>query len=1203
MNEIAKETKLEYKILKHKIENAKKRKNSIKNKMMTPHKKRKLKLLQRPKSNYLPNKNKIIEEEKISKIYYNLNESHIRKSKNNFVNKSINTSFKNENNISSIINQSKKINNYIYQGYENEFSKPRNSERKIINQFKTPKSAINRLKINKSFLYDSTFFNKINENFKRKDMQRHFSPRNDSYKNKYLKITKELFNKKYNNRYISPNSPSTAYNSNIFNDNSYSSHFLFGKSSLNSNMNKKLYNSNIIMDNRNIKNYNETSKIMTSSEYDLNKLLISSRESNNKNRNNKSTKNTKVSHNFNFEDFYRKFAKNIDENSLKDTFSKDTQIKENFTVNSHKKEKNIINNSINDMKSDKEKKMKKENNTKNNNYRKMFKNKNANLIIKYAFLGNAIHKITRKVDFYNPKNRNEIKLDTENIIYEENKEEDFTTYGYEMNPENIYKYNKKNLRKSKTIRISGEKEEIKYYKENEDKKIMPKYYLYHKIEVKNTEEKYIPDINNNEIEKLKNKNNFSNNILNIDSFGLGESIYKNRINYNKIKKEDKEEGKKLWKKLNNSSMNIYSDTRNKIKKHKKIEIKKEKIFKRINSAKISNKELNSNKLNTKKTKELIQNDIKNGQKIFIRRNNKKHLTEKINTLEQHKLFRNERGFSELKKNNNNIYDIDFKITDEEENEDEDEEIKIKSKFEESKMKETGEISENKENKEIEEKNIENNQNENKKQFKRRNTKADFGQFVSKLYKFKRKNSKKENYIINKNSNFKTKIKEQNKEIENKIYRPSIPLNIYSNKTPKPKIKYTPNIEKEKFRFKLNKTREKKDNNIQLIPKSKKEIKNNNTISINVIRNLKNKSFDLSENPILDELYSSIDLSEEEKNFTEDSDIINDNNKFDKFDSITKRKIKRKSTMIFDKYFKNYKWKYIEDEKMKKYFNDLFNKYGKEEKDEELVDIKFFGYNFKIKRKNQKNFKIILLNNIRLEEKIKKENDILNRKLNLILNKYKKKNNFLKNKDLYNSSILFRRHRKTSKRNHSIIRKKEKTKSKESLFIKSIKKEEEEEEDNDKNFNSELFKGIKSDSKNELEKKKEELLENMEDEIKNKINRGEVYRTEMDNFLTFQKRLNAYQINPNQNKKIIKILEHELISFQEELKIREQKKREEKRLNNFINEMNYDIKRKIDFKNKQKNKFCNVVDYKEKNNMSILSPTNEYSRFKNNRIDL
>ena len=136
-----------------------------------------------------------------------MNESHIRKSKNNFVNKSINTSFKNENNISSIINQSKKINNYIYQGYENEFSKPRNSERKIINQFKTPKSAINRLKINKSFLYDSTFFNKMNENFNRKDMQRHLSPRNDSYKNKYLKITKELFNKKYNNRYISPNSP------------------------------------------------------------------------------------------------------------------------------------------------------------------------------------------------------------------------------------------------------------------------------------------------------------------------------------------------------------------------------------------------------------------------------------------------------------------------------------------------------------------------------------------------------------------------------------------------------------------------------------------------------------------------------------------------------------------------------------------------------------------------------------------------------------------------------------------------------------------------------------------------------------------------------------------------------------------------------------------------------------------------------------
>ena len=73
-------------------------------------------------------------------------------------------------------------------------------------------------------------------------------------------------------------------------------------------------------------------------------------------------------------------------------------------------------------------------------------------------------------------------------------------------------------------------------------------------------------------------------------------------------------------------------------------------------------------------------------------------------------------------------------------------------------------------------------------------------------------------------------------------------------------------------------------------------------------------------------------------------------------------------MIFGRIFKNYTFKYKDNENMKAYYDKIFNKYAREENDEKFVDIKFFGFEFKIKQKNQHNFKNILMRNIRQKEK-------------------------------------------------------------------------------------------------------------------------------------------------------------------------------------------------------------------------------------------
>ena len=47
---------------------------------------------------------------------------------------------------------------------------------------------------------------------------------------------------------------------------------------------------------------------------------------------------------------------------------------------------------------------------------------------------------------------------------------------------------------------------------------------------------------------------------------------------------------------------------------------------------------------------------------------KKNLTQKIDSFDQHKLFREEKGFNEIKNKDNNLYNIELRITDKDEDE-------------------------------------------------------------------------------------------------------------------------------------------------------------------------------------------------------------------------------------------------------------------------------------------------------------------------------------------------------------------------------------------------------------------------------------------------------------------------------------------------------------------------------------------------------
>ena len=223
-----------------------------------------------------------------------------------------------------------------------------------------------------------------------------------------------------------------------------------------------------------------------------------------------------------------------------------------------------------------------------------------------------------------------------------------------------------------------------------------------------------------------------------------------------------------------------------------------------------------------------------------------------------------------------------------------------------------------------------------------------------------------------------------------------------------------------------------------------------------------------------------------------------------------------------------------------------------------------------------------MNEIKLKNKIKREQKYMNKRLSVILDKYnknksndelnenknlniyKKRNKKIKNKDniFQNPNFLFPK----KKENYELNKKKD-------------------EPEYDKNY----FWGININSVKELEKKKEEVLLRIKHDIKFKINEGVFNQSEMDNFLKFQKKMNELCLEKINNRAYIKQLEEGFKSFEEELRMHEEKKENERRINDFVDSMNFDLYRKFEFKKSIEKYFCHPTDFKNKNLINILSP--------------
>ena len=1044
--------------------------------------------------------------------------------------------------------------------------------------------------------------------------------------------TNNIYNKKIN-RYLSPKlymsskinkiktnltsgktrciSPSTSNNSIInTNNNSFSTHFIFGNSFIANNIPK-----NLIISLNNTNNFNNiqnidgnmisiknkdniSNKKMTLIEYQLNKLL--EKKENNNNINKKYKEKEKYYRNnesFNFEEFYLNYAKKIDESSLKESI---VETNNNYSSNkredkkSNIKQKKYYNKKFNSNNIKKDNKNDK--NIKYNYNYSLSKNKSKkkllnNPIIKYSFLDKMINNITRKINLIKPNSENEYELDIArdingDILTERNyQKKDFITYGYELTPERILKTNQIKIEKFL-------KESLKDYKKSEIiKKIkrpissiflsQKKNYKIHKNgvgnkfeETKNTMKEEIKSIFKNN-RKNRIYNLIDNKILTMNNTPLnyynqtyieclGDSTNRNKLDWNLISDFDKNEGKIFWKKLIQSPIST-SNTTTKININNDF-ISNKKIQKDSNISRNNNRDSHSlyylEKYNNtyflgENTNNLIRNyslndnndDENDDLDEIINKNinsNKKQIlkkcvTEDLNELKDVIKINKEKEFG--KTNNFGVLN-DRKINEEKENKtSKKSKEKLFIKKEENKRKNKIILKNKKTEKEI---------------IKKENVKKNLNNIPT-LLKTKRKNKiiniqliKNKKKIIIQKIGKKYYIKDKNKDL--------IGLRNYNKSKKKEK-----NNSIKKETNSSNQKNNKEDNN-----------KNNNDfyediLSLNSsIIEKNNKTLTANKDKIFNDLNSSNALEEEIQNLSNED---NEENVFKTF----KRKlskieyIKRKTSpeILFNNLIKN--WKFKEDKNTDKYYNDIFSKYGKES-EVEMIDITMLGMNLKIKKKTQKNFYNKLMTNIRQQNKIKQEQFLMNKKISEFLNSFNKndiKNDFKRNKKRKNkTSIIYNK-------NNINVQKKEEKKE----FEKDIEENE---------YEKKYFWGIKIDSVKELEKKKEEVLLRLKNDIKYKIKEGIFNQSEMDNFLKFQKKINALTLEGNKNRVYIKQLEQYFNSFEEELKMHEEKKKNEKRINDFLDSMNFDLYRKQEMQKAIEKYFCHPIDYKYKNCINELS---------------
>ena len=384
-----------------------------------------------------------------------------------------------------------------------------------------------------------------------------------------------------------------------------------------------------------------------------------------------------------------------------------------------------------------------------------------------------------------------------------------------------------------------------------------------------------------------------------------------------------------------------------------------------------------------------------------------------------------------------------------------------------------------------------------------------------------------------------------------------------------------------------------------------------------ISNNKNQSLIIEDNQILDDL-----IPEE---FKDDNDLIDflpnnsknevlflseDNTKSKRWEKYRKQILEQSSSSshiikkvnqleLFDNLYKNYKSKYRKDKdkNMDKYYDEIYNKYGRgNEKSniDNLVEIKIFGFKFKIPIKIQRNYYKKFMKNIRIENIKRREERNINQRLCFLLDKYslqklnEKNNKILKQRKSMINNIGIKKYFGQNMNFNPEAQEIQFEEDAKAACLTEVTK----------NENSE--KG-KVNQKKKMKMKKAELLLKLKHDVKYKIHMGEMKDSEMDNFNKFKKKINEIALEGDNIELYIKQLEQRFHSYEKELKLKEEKRDEESRINSFIDSMKYDFHIKNQIKHIQEKIFCNAVDFKQKNIINKLSPVqannkNKFSKY-------
>ena len=267
--------------------------------------------------------------------------------------------------------------------------------------------------------------------------------------------------------------------------------------------------------------------------------------------------------------------------------------------------------------------------------------------------------------------------------------------------------------------------------------------------------------------------------------------------------------------------------------------------------------------------------------------------------------------------------------------------------------------------------------------------------------------------------------------------------------------------------------------------------------------------------------------------------------------------------------------------------DFFEKYKKnnsnpseEENDLYENEINFFGADITIKQsKKEKDLydKYIKLKRLKLLKDIKQ-----NKTRNIFIKELKEG--------------MLNENEENNKINKKFVRKRQNIRRKSKIYFKYLKKkfvkslDDEYDSDNTISQEFDYFVGVDDNSIRQIERRKEEVLLKFKNDILYKISKRELTFNELTLYDELVRKLKDFENNLT-NEKYIKLLQSYFHNLDKQIKLSEQRKMKEQRINKYMNNLIDDMDILSYKKKKQETTLCHVLNYKDFNHINVLNDSN------------